>query len=176
MQTIVSFVGLPGSGKSTLASAIATRLQLPILSTGKQLRLLSATDSGLEDTLATGQLGPESVVQAMVDTFLDEHPVAVLDGYPRHPEQARHLLERSAHLVVVRLIVPREVAVSRIAQRPKRGDDTPDSIRTRIEREQRSITDMLECLPNVFEVDATQPLETTISAISERILTTPSRG
>src|SRR5258705_4894725 len=124
MQTVLSIVGLPGAGKSTVAYAVAAALNASILSTGESLRGVARQNPSLARALSEGKLGPEDLVKQFVDEFLAEHRIAILDGYPRHREQAAYLLTKTSRLIVAHLVVEPAVRIRRIRQRTLRDDYT----------------------------------------------------
>lgn len=166
MSTAVTIVGLPGSGKSTVARAIAAARGVPVLSTGERLRLLALTDPALATALAGGELGPEDVVQRIVDDFLRAHPLVVLDGYPRHLAQATALQRACPRLWVIHLSISPHLALRRIAQRARRGDDDHQAVQARVARDKAALGDVLKALsPSIIGCDATKPVTAIVSEV-----------
>jgi adenylate kinase family enzyme len=166
---VLTVLGLPGSGKSTVARALGTARGIPVLSTGEQLRLIAERDAALAAALAEGRLGPEDLVQPMVDQFLRTHPIAVLDGYPRHRAQAELLQSTGARLWVLHLRVERDTAVSRIMQRPKRGDDRADAIHARMRRDEAALVEVLRVLSDsVYAYDAMRSPDAIVHDVLQR--------
>jgi adenylate kinase len=125
MQLVL--VGPPGAGKGTQAHRLQERFGLGLIATGDIFRanLQQGTPLGLEakSFMDAGELVPDDVVVKMVIDALAEAPDGfVLDGFPRNVPQAEALdteLEAEGRplTAVLRLIVPQEVAVARVAGR-----------------------------------------------------------
>ena len=100
-RVVFSFFGPPGSGKGTLAERLRADLGFDVLSTGNLCRLHIAqkTELGqqLEELVHRGHLIPDSLISAMVISWLDERigkdKSIILDGFPRTSGQAHALLE-----------------------------------------------------------------------------------
>ncbi len=141
-------LGPPGSGKGTQAARLKEHLQVPHISTGDLLRAEVAAGSklGLEakEVMARGELVSDAILLGMLeDRFSrdDTRNGFILDGYPRNLAQADalgKLLEKIGQKfdAAVQLDVPTELLVERIAGRAQaegRADDTPESVRTRLQ-------------------------------------------
>lgn len=141
-------LGPPGSGKGTQAARLKEHLQVPHISTGDLLRAEVAAGSklGLEakEVMARGELVSDAILLGMLeDRFSrdDTRNGFILDGYPRNVAQANALDALMARIgqpadAAVMLNVPTELLVERIAGRAKaegRADDTPESVRTRLQ-------------------------------------------
>ncbi|HZF96809.1 MAG TPA: adenylate kinase [Pseudoxanthomonas sp.] len=141
-------LGPPGSGKGTQASRLRDYLQVPHISTGDLLRGEVAAGSPLglqaKEVMARGELVSDEILLGMLESrFRREDTVNgfILDGYPRNQAQADALDELLKKMgtrmdYAVQLAVPTELLVERIAGRASaegRADDTPDSVRTRLE-------------------------------------------
>lgn len=169
------FIGPPGSGKGTQAKRLASRFAIPHISTGDMLREAVAGGTPLgqqaDKIMKAGQLVPDDVMIGMIRERLarpDAKKGFILDGFPRTLVQAEKLDaliagNGSDRMRVVRLLVPDEAIVKRIALRrtcaqcgaiyhlenqpPKvaevcdrcggeliaRPDDTEDAVRKRLE-------------------------------------------
>ena len=140
-------LGAPGSGKGTQASRLRQHLQVPHISTGDLLRaaVAAATPLGLKAkaVMEAGNLVSDDIVLGMLEERLgrdDARAGFVLDGYPRNLAQARALDELLARLeqpvdIAVQLDVDTALLVERIAGRAAlqgRADDTPESVRNRL--------------------------------------------
>ena len=126
---IVVLLGAPGSGKGTTASRLAARTGAQHVSSGDLLR--EAARRGTPDGVVAaglmqkGNLVPDELVARIVRQGLAAFPAdarVLLDGYPRTAGQARILEHDLAGLGavlrrVVRLDVPEEVIVERLAGR-----------------------------------------------------------
>lgn len=141
-------LGAPGSGKGTQAARLKEHLQVPHISTGDLLRAEVAAGSrlGLEakEVMARGELVSDAILLGMLeDRFSrpDTRNGFILDGYPRNLAQADALDQLLARIgqpmdYAVQLEVPTELLVERIAGRAQaegRADDSPDSVRTRLQ-------------------------------------------
>lgn len=131
--------GAPGSGKGTQCPALAGRLGVPHISTGDllrdEVRRESALGTEVAATMARGGLLPDALVLALVGNRLtqdDTDDGFVLDGFPRTSEQARalcNLLGPDGLDLVVELVVPAEIILSRLAERRVCGGcNTPASV------------------------------------------------
>ena len=129
-------LGPPGAGKGTQAAQVSQAFGVPRISTGDILRdnVAGGTDLGVQAKtfMDAGELVPDELVIEMVTERLDHDDAAsgfVLDGFPRTVTQAMTLEDvlagRGTPLdVVVRMNVPEEEIVRRIAERrscPKDG-------------------------------------------------------
>ena len=141
-------LGAPGSGKGTQAARLKEHLQVPHISTGDLLRaeVAAGTPLGLEakGVMARGELVSDAILLGMLEDRLSRPDCAngfILDGYPRNLAQAAALDSLLGQLKqsfdhAVQLDVATELLVERIAGRAQaegRADDTPDSVRTRLQ-------------------------------------------
>ena len=140
-------LGAPGSGKGTQATRLREHLQVPHISTGDLLRgaVAAGTPLGLKAkaVMEAGNLVSDDIVLGMLEESLgkdDARAGFVLDGYPRNLAQARALEQLLARLrqpvdIAVQLDVDTALLVERIAGRAAlegRADDTPESVRNRL--------------------------------------------
>jgi adenylate kinase len=140
-------LGAPGSGKGTQATRLREHLQVPHISTGDLLRgaVAAGTPLGLKAkaVMEAGNLVSDDIVLGMLEERLgkdDARAGFVLDGYPRNLAQARALEQLLARLqqpvdIAVQLDVDTALLVERIAGRAAqegRADDTPESVRNRL--------------------------------------------
>jgi adenylate kinase len=123
------FIGPPGSGKGTQAKRLASRFGIPHISTGDMLR--EAVNDGTplgqkaDVIMKSGALVPDDIMIGMIRERLakpDARRGFILDGFPRTLVQAEKLDalvsgNGSDPLRVVRLLVPDEAIVKRIALR-----------------------------------------------------------
>lgn len=121
-------MGPQGAGKGTQAQMLAESCNLPIVATGDILRDIALTDTPLghqvRETQAAGQLVSDDILAEVINSRLSQCDCergCILDGFPRTLPQAR-LLERIAQsrghrIVVVKIDVPREVLLKRLAGR-----------------------------------------------------------
>lgn len=94
----IILLGAPGAGKGTQAKTLASRLNLPHISTGDILRqnVAKTTELGkkAKDYMNKGLLVPDELVTQMVGSRIDQGDAKkgfILDGYPRNISQAESL-------------------------------------------------------------------------------------
>jgi adenylate kinase len=153
--------GPPGAGKGTQAKIIQDEWGLVHLSTGDILRaaVAAGTDLGrrCKTIMDRGDLVTDDIVVGIIAERLDAPDCAkgvVFDGFPRTIKQAKELdslLARRASAIdaVIELKVDDEALVGRIAQRKletggTRGDDTPETLRNRLEVYRRNTAPLLD--------------------------------
>lgn len=123
MKNII-LLGAPGAGKGTQAALIATRHNVPHISTGDILRrnIKESTPLGVlaKAFIDSGELVPDSVVIGLVDARLKERDCQngyVLDGFPRTIAQAEELDKVASIDIAVNIDVPYELIVQRLSGR-----------------------------------------------------------
>lgn len=126
---ILLLFGPPGCGKGTQASFLATRFQIPAISTGEMFRAecKAGTELGkmASAIMASGGLITDDITNGIVANRIAQADCAggfLLDGYPRTVPQAEHFagLLRQRGLpppVVIFLDVPTEALVARLTAR-----------------------------------------------------------
>jgi len=125
----IVMLGAPGAGKGTQAKIIAQEYNLVHISTGDLFRenLKNETELGrlVQQYMNKGELVPDDVTVKMVEVRLSSPDCtngAVLDGFPRTPEQARALdmmleeMNQQVNLVPF-IKVPDEILVERLSGR-----------------------------------------------------------
>ena len=123
----IVFVGRPGSGKGTQGKRLAERLDVQYLSTGDLLRRHIASSTALGRAVArvvnSGGLIPTLLMVAIVEGCVDAGGY-VLDGFPRTVDQASTILRHDclAPSLAIELVVPPDVAMSRLASRGRVDD------------------------------------------------------
>lgn len=142
MVNIILF-GPPGSGKGTQSEKIVDRFDLVHLSTGNLLREEISKETALGTAakafIDKGQLVPDEVVIAMIDSCIEHHADAkgfLFDGFPRTVGQAEALdklldYKKTAICRVLALEVSEEELVNRLLKRGEtsgRSDDTDEEI------------------------------------------------
>lgn len=135
--------GPPGSGKGTQSDRLVEKYGLIHLSTGNLLReeIANKTPLGIEAKkfIDHGQLVPDEVVIAMVDSFFEKHKDAngfLFDGFPRTVAQAQALdrllaLKKTDIAVVLALDVTEAELINRLLNRGKtsgRSDDSDENV------------------------------------------------
>jgi adenylate kinase len=126
---ILLLFGPPGCGKGTQAAFLATRFQIPAISTGEMFRAecKAGTDLGkmASAIMASGGLITDDITNGIVANRITQPDCAngfLLDGYPRTVPQAAHfagvLREKGLpQPVVIFLDVPTESLVARLTSR-----------------------------------------------------------
>ena len=142
MVNIILF-GPPGSGKGTQSEKIVDRFDLVHLSTGNLLREEISKETALGTAakafIDKGQLVPDEVVIAMIDSCIEHHADAkgfLFDGFPRTVGQAEALdklldYKKTGICRVLALEVSEEELVNRLLKRGEtsgRSDDTDEEI------------------------------------------------
>ncbi len=149
----VVLLGPPGAGKGTQAQIIASRLDVPAISTGDIFRANVSGQTELGQQAKTymdaGDLVPDEITVAMVKDRLAEDDAVggfLLDGFPRTISQGEQLRESLAELGqmldrVLELVVDEDELVRRLSGRRmlvdgkevQRDDDKPETVRHRLE-------------------------------------------
>jgi adenylate kinase len=155
----ILLLGPQGSGKGTQAKRIAAEYGIPHIATGDILReaIAQETPLGLQvkPILESGQLVSDELMTELIRDRLDQEDARdgfILDGFPRTTPQAdaldAMLREIGRELTIVfALQISDEVCVRRLSKRAEeegRADDTPDTIRTRLELYHRETEPLVE--------------------------------
>lgn len=167
--------GAQGSGKSTHAKYIAEKLGLAYVYTGDLFRKLAQENSPfgrqIKERVAKGLMIPNPIAIKAFKRYLSSLDLSkgvVLDGYPRNFAQALSLPIQVDLLVYITL--PEKIAIERLLKR-KRPDDTPQSIRTRLDHYKKETAHLLTHFrakgAAVVEVDNTPPIETVQKKIDD---------
>jgi adenylate kinase len=192
-KTII-FIGPQGSGKGTqiaklyeVIAAADPKRRIVDIQTGRRFRALAAksetfADKKIADTLDSGELQPDFIThllwgQAMLDQ-LDPKSHLLIDGFPRTAHQARVLdnafsfFERD-ELIVINLETPEAVVRERMESRA-RGDDTPESIETRLRWYREDTLPVLDFYRDrshttVHDIDGTMDIDDVHNAILTKL-------
>lgn len=131
MKEAVILLGTPWAGKNTIAEKLAANQGYAVIESGKMSR--SLTDPVIRQTVATGQQIPLHIShKCIADALLQVNSQnVVINGYPRHPLNARNLTQLLLDLgyerqIVLSLTIPDQVVFDRFARDPKR-DNRPDN-------------------------------------------------
>jgi adenylate kinase len=146
--------GPPGAGKGTQAKLLTQRRGLPQLSTGDMLRAAIAAETALglecKAIMARGDLVSDAIVIGIIAERLSEPDSAngaIFDGFPRTIPQAEaldRLLDGLGKQIdhAIELKVNDEILIQRsenrvremlAARQTPRADDTPETLRNRLE-------------------------------------------
>jgi len=129
MPTYIVMIGAPGAGKGTQAQMISKELKLPHISSGDIFRenLKNKTELGrlAKGYMDRGELVPDDVTISMIHERLTRSDCAagaVLDGFPRTPDQAealkRMLVDFNGQVSLVPYItVNEEILIERLTGR-----------------------------------------------------------
>lgn len=141
----ICVTGAPGSGKSTLAAMLASRLELPYMSTGDVAREWAKMDGALALQLASGALAPRDKMDNFVLDTLNENQNLVLDGYPRYKRQLTDSLQFKP--IYIWVDTPLSVCLTRLVGRD-RPEDHGEAVLTRmklfVEETQPIFLDMIQ--------------------------------
>jgi adenylate kinase len=180
-------VGPPGVGKGTQAGRISEAFGIPTISTGDIFRsnIAQGTELGkqVKAIVDAGDYVPDSLTNALIEDRLEAADAAqgfLLDGYPRTPDQVKHLdalLAASGHSLdaVIRLLADREEIVRRLRKRALeqgRADDSEEAIRHRQEvyqRETEPVVAMYRERGVLVEVDGLGEIEEVTERIFSRL-------
>lgn len=169
-------LGPQGCGKGTQAKLLAQKLGLCHISSGELLRDEAATGTAkgllIADLLAKGELVPfDTVLEVLEPAFSSNTNGFVLDGTPRDLSQAQHLdwylptIHQSIDKVLF-LKIPHEESLKRLIKRAgleNRSDDTPESIRHRLElydQKTLPVIDFYRQKGLLIEIDGTPDIDT----------------
>ncbi len=180
-------LGAPGSGKGTQATTLKTSLGVPHVSTGDLLRaaVKAGTPLGVKAkaVMDAGQLVSDEIVLGMLEERLaqpDAKAGFILDGYPRNVAQCAALETLLARIgqpldVAVKLEVPTELIVERIAGRAAaegRLDDSPETVRERLRvyaEQTEPVADHFASIGKLVTVDGVGELGVVLKRITEAL-------
>lgn len=180
-------VGPPGVGKGTQAARISEGFGIPTISTGDIFRsnIAQGTELGkqVKAIVDAGDYVPDTLTNALVEDRLNSADAAqgfLLDGYPRTPDQVKHLdalLAAQGHALdaVIRLLADREEIVRRLRKRALeqgRADDSEEAIRHRQEvyqRETEPVVAMYRDRGVLVEIDGLGEIEEVTERIFARL-------
>lgn len=170
----------PGAGKGTQGTALAAHFGISHISSGDLLReeIAAGTDLGrrVRRYLDAGDLVPDELLGELLTPRIVAAAQAggyVLDGFPRTLAQSRAAAAGAERLgigleAVVFLQVADDVLVRRLLARSRGADDTPATIRHRIEVYHRETEPLVASYRErglLHEVDGDQPPDAVTGAI-----------
>jgi len=95
MGVYIIMIGVQGAGKGTQAAILAEKYGIPHVSTGDLFRAMKTQDTPLarevQALMNEGKLISDDITNRMVEDRLsaeDAQQGAIMDGYPRNPDQA----------------------------------------------------------------------------------------
>jgi adenylate kinase len=121
--------GAPGVGKGTQAKILASRLQIPHISTGDILRdsVKEKTPLGIKasEIISRGELVPDDIMICIIKDTLNQSRCKngfILDGFPRSLPQAKELDKllgelKLEHIFYVNLTANNEEIIKRLTNR-----------------------------------------------------------
>ena len=176
---IIVLFGAPGVGKGTQAELLASRKQVPHLSTGEAFRqaIREETELGkiVKNYVESGKLVSDEIVTGIVREAMNRPEYSggcILDGFPRTQSQAESLdailLEAGKDIsCVVNIDVANEEIIGRMLNRGRK-DDTEAVIRDRLEIYNSQTAPLLEYYGShgkLISVDGNADVETVYARI-----------
>lgn len=176
-RIFIVLIGPPGAGKGTQAKLLVDHLGIPQVATGDLFRFNLKNDTALgqlaKGYMDKGELVPDEVTVAMVKDRLsrpDCRGGAILDGFPRNPNQARSLDQLLSELggrirAVPHIVVEEEELIRRLLKRAEiegRADDNEETIRKRMSvyhEQTRPLIDHYREQGLLVPIDGDRPVE-----------------
>ena len=165
---MILFFGPAGSGKSTQAQMLVDDDGYAWLSMGQLFR--ETTDLEVHELMQRGELVSFEKTNQILGEALDKLKATtkmILDGYPRDLNQAQWLIQYcKTKNISIDLALNFDVNMEELLQRMElrgRADDTPESIKKRLEIYHNAIDPILDCLfesyTKVVHIDGTGTVE-----------------
>jgi adenylate kinase len=176
---VIMVVGGPASGKGTVCEKVASKTNSVHVSSGDLLRheVQMQTPLGLQvqQVMAEGGLVEASVVLALMEKFLAEHPgrYVLLDGFPRSLENARDFTKLFGQAeCYIQFDCSDEVMEKRIIERGKssgREDDTRETAAVRIATYHKMSNGPLKYFESThlpgYVIDATRSIDDCVTSV-----------
>jgi adenylate kinase len=120
----IALFGPPGAGKGTYASRLKEKLGAPHISTGDMVReeIKAQTELGkaIKQYSDKGELVPDAIIIQLLAKRLKQPDCKkgfILDGFPRTIPQAEAFGKFSKLDLVINLVVPDEIIITRLSNR-----------------------------------------------------------
>jgi adenylate kinase len=123
----ILMLGAPGVGKGTYGRFMKTDFNLPVLSSGDELRKVLNSPQGLggeheqlKNTLKEGKLAGDDFMLDFIKSFLNKPEFSngiILDGYPRNEKQAKQLENLLEINLVVKIDLAEDVLIQKLLGR-----------------------------------------------------------
>lgn len=168
--------GPPGAGKTTQCKLLRDKHGYIWISAGKLLR--EQAEGKNKEDLLKGVLVDDNFVDSLVKKELDKYEndlsKILLDGFPRDFYEARWLQDEYGADVTSYILIdiPDDIVEARLLKRG-RADDTPDSIRERLDIFHEQTEGILDLFVNqavrVYRVDGSQNIADVNLSIREAL-------
>lgn len=188
----IVLLGAPGAGKGTQGEILAGKLGVPKIATGDMLR--TAVEGGTplgkqaqayqaQAYMEQGELVPDEVILGIVEEKLasaDAENGVIMDGFPRTIAQAVAIDEllsargSRVHKVVIFAVPDGELLVRLLGRAVEEGraDDTPETVRKRLEvyrKETEPLISYYQKQSVVKSIDATGTVDEVAVRVDEVI-------
>ncbi len=124
MKKLIILFGAPGSGKGLLGDVLTEKTGITKISTGDILREEVKKDTPIGKKVASfissGSLVEDSVINPILDIFMQTEGDILLDGYPRNFSQLKYLknkVKKDYQVICVHVNPSEKLILSRIGQR-----------------------------------------------------------
>lgn len=150
--------GPMGVGKSTLVNNISSVCEPNYISIGNIVRdAVERNEQPITSVIAKGGKIPLEVVRNLVSPYIEAEPSYILDGVPRHPDEAlwikSHIMKRKFGSIGLVLSADDKTLRKRIQQRAAMSNrqETADRIDARLQTYKKNKDDIMDVLTPVFD-------------------------